>query len=1199
MAEIDALLAELPEAEKGLRARLLLEEGVLRADLILRLHPDDHADRAPATAGSVAAAIDALAAGTAETVDGPGSGRTAGLLRLGVLHFVRFHAFDGPPGDLDRAAAALDEVADAPDATEPEEALAGLLLGNLLIARHLPRELRAGAGEGGGPGLNAMFPLFAGFTFDAAAGGSDVERAVELLERQASSAFWPPQLRATARVTARCGRILLGDLAQGIALLGDMLTDPDALAMLGGTAAEQDALRIWVAAEQAALDGRPDRLEPVLAEARRLLGHLDPGAPMAAPLAHLLGSRALTADAADAAVALLSRAYAETAADHPFHLLIQDLYSRAALQAALEDPGTAPDFAGVDAAVEPAERLLAETLERGADAPDLGRAELMSGIGLALRSIRAGAEADRRAALARLTEALGHLPEDDPVRPAGVAMAGALLAEAGIVHGALQNSAAGRAFLADAERLLQDRADDSPEALAMLGPAVVFIAQDAWERGDADALRTTLGQAASTLDRLPAGHRALPLMEAVAALVRLRLAQSTGDADELRAALDEFSAVAEGDGPGDEEPLREALAGLAACADIVRALLDGDTAQLESALERLTGTAGTVHFAATLRAPLLAALTLARLAGDPADLEAVLRLAREALDLMTPDSGTALAGDLLVAVAEALRAHGRSPAERAEAVGFGLRALRARAREVLLQVGAEDGIVRARAAGVLAQRIAAWALEDGRLDDAVAALELGRGQVRHAALSFGTIPDRLRSAGRPDLADRLAAHPPRPFAHVPALDEVIGAMTGGALAADLHREALDVLADRPETDRLLPPPALADLRAALDAAGADALVYLLSAPGTGWALLVPADEAAGPSAIRLRPLAEEALEPVRAFAAAHDVRRGDRPDDGAWHGAVGTVCDWAWPGLMEEVLAGCAGAAGGRIPRIVLAPTGMLGLVPWHAARYATDGGPRHLCQDAVVSYAASGRQLVAGAAARRPASAPRTVLVGDPDDSPGRDLRDAETEVLELRRAFYPGARVFGQVDVPDGERASVPAVRAALRTATRVHCASHAVALENPTDSAILLAPDGTGDGRLRVAGLLDPLEPGCPHCALLVLSSCESDLAAAHYDEALTLATAFLVAGVSEVIGSRWLVGDQATAVMMFVLHEEMAYGLPPADALNAAQQWMADPGRCVERLPPALRSLLAWQRAPLDSPGHWAAFTHQGLPAATAG
>jgi CHAT domain-containing protein len=123
---------------------------------------------------------------------------------------------------------------------------------------------------------------------------------------------------------------------------------------------------------------------------------------------------------------------------------------------------------------------------------------------------------------------------------------------------------------------------------------------------------------------------------------------------------------------------------------------------------------------------------------------------------------------------------------------------------------------------------------------------------------------------------------------------------------------------------------------------------------------------------------------------------------------------------------------------------------------------------------------------------------------------------------------------------------------------------------------------------AGLSAPAESG----GLVVLASCLSDVTEADFDEALTLATAFLSAGAAGVVAARWSVADAQTALFVTVFHHYLNGGHPdPARALRAAQLWMLDPGRVVpDGLPPVLRDEASGPA--LAHPVAWAGFAYQG-------
>lgn len=111
------------------------------------------------------------------------------------------------------------------------------------------------------------------------------------------------------------------------------------------------------------------------------------------------------------------------------------------------------------------------------------------------------------------------------------------------------------------------------------------------------------------------------------------------------------------------------------------------------------------------------------------------------------------------------------------------------------------------------------------------------------------------------------------------------------------------------------------------------------------------------------------------------------------------------------------------------------------------------------------------------------------------------------------------------------------------------------------------------------------------LVSLAACSTHLAGRGYDQAVTLATVFLVAGASSTVDALWRVPDRDTALLMLAFHDHLLRrGLPPRDALRAAQRWLRDPDRePFADLPAQLRRSTAEGAATLAG---WAGFVHVG-------
>ncbi|MFI0466589.1 CHAT domain-containing protein [Saccharopolyspora sp. 5N102] len=510
--------------------------------------------------------------------------------------------------------------------------------------------------------------------------------------------------------------------------------------------------------------------------------------------------------------------------------------------------------------------------------------------------------------------------------------------------------------------------------------------------------------------------------------------------------------------------------------------------------------------------------------------------------------------------------------DRQRAIETSLEALRVRARGVLLQSSPGRAMHAAADAAGRAVRTARRCLDAERPESAIRALELGRGMVLHAATTAASMPELLRGNGSPELADRWEAevdHQQPWDTHAERTDP-----TKSPLPSDLRRKVLQALEGTDAEEKLVSATALADIGAALRARQTRALVYLIERE----AVLVT-DHG---SIHRLPcPQLSEHHEAARHF----DLLQQELASVGAaaqqpWQAALEAVCDWAWEAALEPLLEWLDDPG---TPRIVLVPTGKFTVVPWHAARRRAPAGDiRYACQDVVIAYAASVRQFVE-AARRHPRPWPhKPVLVRTPE------LHWTRHELGHIHDSHYPDGSYLGR---PGPRRRSVPTpedVLAALPGASLLHLSCHADQAEIPVESALRL-----GAGRaLPVRDILRQHRESGPHAALVVLAACASDLTIRAHDEVLTLATAFLAAGASGVVGTKWEIDDLATAMFMIVFHHHLNTSHPdPAEALRAAQLWMLDPDR---RPIPGAPAELTEHFAEIDPtpPMRWAAFTYHG-------
>ncbi|MFI2424348.1 CHAT domain-containing protein [Streptomyces sp. NPDC018955] len=763
----------------------------------------------------------------------------------------------------------------------------------------------------------------------------------------------------------------------------------------------------------------------------------------------------------------------------------------------------------------------------------------------------------------------------------------------------------------------QQAAADPAAARLLIGDQALNLllrVREAEEAGSVEDLAALVDELESLERSVPAGHPFHPVVRLALGSALTGLGTHTRDTGALLRGIahqEETLASMSPASHGLPDPLVKAFRDTLLTARAVA----GDAPDLMPELAPLPADASVdTRYLSALAATLRHSVT-----GDPADLDAAIGELERVRDRVRQGRHPHIAAPALWQLAENHRlrlARTQDPADRDAATDAALEALQALAGDVVLQSGPDHGLLAARSGADRGIRAAVWAASQGRVEEAVAALELGRALVLQAASTSRAVPDLLESRGHHELAREWRA---------------AGTADGGEpgvlpreLPSSLRRRALVALGHREPDGVLFRTPTVEELKAGVAEGEADALVYLLAGGGTTPGMAIVVGPATGTGVRALPMLSGEHSGPLEGYldaAARHQSRPHDASAEQEWEEALSELCDWATGAVIVPVMSGIAerlAADENRRrnrpdpPRIVLVPCGRLGIVPWHAARLPAGSPHTYACQAMVFSYAASGRQFLDTVHRARRAPAADPVLVADPSMS----LPHAELEVAALHRSLYPGARLYGDLyDLPvEPEAAGTPddLLDVLAGTPSVLHVACHGSAGPSPTASALHLAypedcpepppdeggPDARPDpGMLTVSRLLGRRtgEQGSYDGPLVVLSACETDLSTRDHDEALTLTTAFVAGGARDVVGSRWATRDSASALMMAVFHHYVSVeGLSPVDALRAAQMWMLDPHR---EDPGSLGDdLLGELRGGprLDRPAAWAPFIHQGHP-----
>ncbi|MGW2116059.1 CHAT domain-containing protein [Streptomyces zhihengii] len=739
-----------------------------------------------------------------------------------------------------------------------------------------------------------------------------------------------------------------------------------------------------------------------------------------------------------------------------------------------------------------------------------------------------------------------------------------------------------------------------------------FKGNQAVRARDETALAEQIGRLAAELSGLPADHRERVAAESNLEFLELSLSdfrgRSTGQPfppDSTRSTVQEVRAQVA------QLPVEERAAALGAVgilrASRASAVGDADALReamrlLEDAMEPLAPDDGLrLRCASTLGMAHASLGYMAAAEGrDPLPhVDRGISLLRDSWERMGGPAHP-LWGNTGAGLAEAYRMRGdvlgwdghAGRRDHAEARRVGLDASRAAAWDALLQSGTADAAEAGRRGSAKAVELARWCLADGALEDALPALDSARALVLHAATVAVSVPDMLDDVKAPGLADRWRQAATSAPAPAPGADP-LGPSTGPT--SRLRREVLGALTDSPYERRLFHVPCADDIGEALRNMERTALAYLLPGVGgeAGAAVIVTVDGRTG--SMPLPGLHVDAAElggegtggglrrdiwgrlaggPPGADATPADTPPAAQSVHGVDAEELDRLCEWAGREVMAPLLDAVT-RFGGREPSLVLVPMGMLGAVPWHAARLPSG---RYACQEAEVSYMPSAR-LLCEVAGRRPTGVRRAVVVGDPTG----DLEHAGAEARAIHRAFYPEGTLLGTATATPATVAG----RVARQGGGVLHLACHGTVEAGRRHSSYLELSGGRlpAEELTEGASRLRDLE-------LVVLAACRTNVSGHGYDEAYSLSTAFLVAGARSVVGSLWPVPDDATSLLMYMTHHYLnREELTPGAALRRAQLWMLDPGR---QAPPGMPKEMVARvgRIKADDLIGWAGFTHLG-------
>ncbi|WP_375495729.1 CHAT domain-containing protein, partial [uncultured Nostoc sp.] len=375
------------------------------------------------------------------------------------------------------------------------------------------------------------------------------------------------------------------------------------------------------------------------------------------------------------------------------------------------------------------------------------------------------------------------------------------------------------------------------------------------------------------------------------------------------------------------------------------------------------------------------------------------------------------------------------------------------------------------------------------------------------------------------------------------------------------------------------------------------LVYLVSTSGGSLALIFTQD---GIANLWLDDITESnLLELINAWFNAYNQSETNLQ---AWLEAIDQGTRQLWEPLMSPLINHLQQH---NFQQAILIPTGFLSLLPLHAAWVEDSTAPtgRYYALDAIqFTYAPNARSLSTAQEIAQRTFADSILAIDEPKHDGAKPLPNSTREV-KVAIATFQNAKILPQ------EQATREAVLAALPHYKILHCSCHGNAnLQEPLKSGLAM----TGEGEEAILTLRDLLnlnlvENNQGGIRLAILSACETGLQGTVLpDEAISLPTGLLQAGVAGVAASLWSVSDLSTMVLIsrfYTLWRNQH--LEPSQALITAQKWLRDAepddlvAHCKTFIPiPELASrenqeLYRSLRLDFSHPYYWAAFSYTGV------
>jgi CHAT domain-containing protein/glutaminase len=434
--------------------------------------------------------------------------------------------------------------------------------------------------------------------------------------------------------------------------------------------------------------------------------------------------------------------------------------------------------------------------------------------------------------------------------------------------------------------------------------------------------------------------------------------------------------------------------------------------------------------------------------------------------------------------------------------------------------------------------------------------------------------------------------------------------TGTKLRSDLEA-TIEQIRQVPSYEDFLTPTQWEDIEIALRSD--NPLIYLVTTPNGSVTIVVTPENI---EAIWSDFTETQLRELVQTWLDAQN----SNTDRIAWLNIIDTTTRQLWDSLVGPIIQHLKTKG---YNRAILIPTGYLSLLPLHAAWTedpSKSTGRRYALDDLHITYAPNTKSLTAAQAIADRVRADSIFAI----DNPRQDLANSEREI-------QAAISTFPQFTLLRHGQATVAEVRSKLPTAAIAHFSCHGKTFTTETKVKILnletqkeeeknFTPLDSclqmSDGNLTLRDILALNLADSGGLRLAILSACETSMIGIeNADEAISLPTGLLQAGVAAIIASLWSVSDLSTMMLLTRFYDLWRIDeLEMGQAFRQAQQWVRDttngekvayfkdfmPTQSTTKVPASTadylyKSLILSRSDDRDfaHPFHWAAFNYTGV------